>query len=534
MIGVIAKPADHNVVSEFFELFKTGWELFQRDRHYDVVISDGSVPLAEIDARTVVLYSAQSAPEDKHGKVASKEPGCHKLQYGDLELPIYDGVALFPSREQSFLTDAECGQPASYSEQDDERTLLRVGYDLFSEVRFLLTRGQSVGQASIPALEIHIALLRDLLITHGAPLVEIPPVPKGYKFIACLTHDMDHPSILCHKFDHTTAGFLYRAIFGSLINLATGRGTFRQMMRNWWAAAKLPLVYLGLAKDFWLDFTRYVELDRHPATFYFIPFKGKPGQLGAGSSPGRRAAGYDVGNLRPQLEQLKSAKCEIALHGIDAWHNAARARQESQRIQDVGGRPNGGVRMHWLYFDDQSPVTLESAGLNYDSTVGFNETIGYRAGTTQVYRPLNSSDLLELPLHVMDTALFYPTYLNLRHGEAMERVKAVIENAKRFGGCITINWHDRSIAPERCWDDFYEQLVQELETNGAWFSTAQDVVLWFRKRRAIEFGSGAAAPGIDEVDSQEIESAAPLQWRTYNVANAEYSASLSLENTTAN
>ena len=44
----------------------------------------------------------------------------------------------------------------------------------------------------------------------------------------------------------------------------------------------------------------------------------------------------------------------------------------------------------------------------YDSTIGYNETVGYRAGTTQPYRPLAASRLLELPLHVMDTALFYP------------------------------------------------------------------------------------------------------------------------------
>ena len=45
--------------------------------------------------------------------------------------------------------------------------------------------------------------------------------------------------------------------------------------------------------------------------------------------------------------------------------------------------------------------------------MGYNETVGYRAGTTQAYKPLEASRLLELPLHVMDTALFYPAYLGL-------------------------------------------------------------------------------------------------------------------------
>ena len=56
------------------------------------------------------------------------------------------------------------------------------------------------------------------------------------------------------------------------------------------------------------------------------------------------------------------------------------------------------------------PQHWRMAGATYDSTIGYNETVGYRAGTTQVYKPLEMTRLLELPLHVMDTAMFYPAY----------------------------------------------------------------------------------------------------------------------------
>ena len=49
------------------------------------------------------------------------------------------------------------------------------------------------------------------------------------------------------------------------------------------------------------------------------------------------------------------------------------------------------MRMHWLYYDQQSPGVLEKAGAVYDSTIGYNETVGYRAGTTQAYKPLEAS-----------------------------------------------------------------------------------------------------------------------------------------------
>jgi hypothetical protein len=149
--------------------------------------------------------------------------------------------------------------------------------------------------------------------------------------------------------------------------------------------------------------------------------------------------------------------------------------------------PDIGVRMHWLYVDEQSPVALERAGAAYDSTIGYNETVGYRAGTTQAYKPLGATRLLELPLHVMDTALFYPRHLDLSTREAWKRVGRIIDNALQFGGSVTVNWHDRSIAPERLWGAFYVKLVQELKSRGAWFSTAGQAVSWFRKRRSAVF-----------------------------------------------
>ena len=48
-----------------------------------------------------------------------------------------------------------------------------------------------------------------------------------------------------------------------------------------------------------------------------------------------------------------------------------------------------------------------------------------------------------------------------------------MDHAVRFGGCLTVNWHDRSVAPERLWGACYRELVQELKGRGAWFATAQ-------------------------------------------------------------
>jgi hypothetical protein len=71
----------------------------------------------------------------------------------------------------------------------------------------------------------------------------------------------------------------------------------------------------------------------------------------------------------------------------------------------------------------------------------------------------------------------------------------MLDNAVRFGGTLTINWHDRSLAPERLWGEFYSDLVQDLKRRGAWFSTASQAISWSRKRRSVKFETDSSVPG---------------------------------------
>jgi hypothetical protein len=217
------------------------------------------------------------------------------------------------------------------------------------------------------------------------------------------------------------------------------------------------------------------------------------------------------------MRVLASQGGEVGLHGIDAWLDGSDACAELHQIREITGLRDVGVRMHWLYFDTESPLHLDRAGADYDSTIGYNETVGYRAGTGQAYRPLGATRLLELPLHIMDTALFFPSHLNLSFKEARKRVSAIIENAVEFGGVVTINWHDRSIAPERCWDSFYEDLLSELKGRGAWFANAGEAVSWFRKRRSATFDAAFPESGITQFAAGDGIAPLPaLQLRSYN------------------
>jgi hypothetical protein len=78
--------------------------------------------------------------------------------------------------------------------------------------------------------------------------------------------------------------------------------------------------------------------------------------------------------------------------------------------------------------------------------------------------------------------------MGLTRPAALERCRALVANARRLGGALVVNWHERSLAPERLWGAAYDELLAEIESSDrVWFATAGEAVDWFRWRRAIAF-----------------------------------------------
>jgi len=494
VIGVACRAGEERWAREFFELFKTPWEFYRRGSSYSAVVST-DVSLTDIRARLLVLYSPK--PGSDTAEESTKSENTY-LRYKDVIFPIYGKLLIFDTAAPLVRVAGNRSAAAAVTEtQHDGMKVLRVGYDLFGEVRFLLSTGQPPSNALIPTLDIHISMLRTWILEAGIPVVEIPPVPAGFESMACLTHDVDFLRIRNQKFNHVLWGFLYRATAGSLLKLLQRRTSWGDFLKNLKAAMLLPAVHLGLCKDFWFeDFERFTSLERDlKATYFFIPFKNRPGDKGHRPLSKKRAAFYDVRDERPLLQELASEGHEIGVHGIDAWHDADKGREERCRLAEATGHLEVGVRVHWLCFDAASPRVLEEAGFHYDSTCGYNETVGYRAGTSQVFQPEEAASLLELPLHIQDTALFSPRRLGLDDSAAWKPCEILLNNATTHGGVLTILWHTRSLAPERLWGNLYVRLLKALRTRSVWFATAGNIVDWFRSRRAVSFRSVQLSEG---------------------------------------
>src|SRR5712691_6611496 len=102
-----------------------------------------------------------------------------------------------------------------------------------------------------------------------------------------------------HKLDHTMWGFLWRATVGTCFNFFRCRASLARLLKSWQAAASLPFVHLGWAKDFWSPFEWYLQVEKNlPATYYLIPFKRRMGEHVQGSHAAWRATAYDVEDIR--------------------------------------------------------------------------------------------------------------------------------------------------------------------------------------------------------------------------------------------
>jgi len=334
MIGVALKYSNQSVAEEFFQLFKTPWEYYRKERPYCVVISEDSDSVS-INSRLNIVIDSNFT--ENLGDSQNRNKSSILVKAGETVFPVYLGVKKIHG-DTPFLVAEETGESVGSRACDSGKTVLRIGLNLFQEVEYLLVHGQPAKFAEYPTLDIHIANLRSWIIEYGSPVVEIPPVPNGHKFFVFLTHDVDFAGIRNHKLDRTLLGFIYRASIGSIIRFFKRRLSFRKMIQNWAAVLSLPLVFWGMTKDFWIQFRRYALIEKGlGSTFFVVPFKETSGAKFSGSAPAIRKVRYDLEDIKDEINKLLEMGFEIGVHGLDAWMDSNKGKAEYAKIKKLIG-----------------------------------------------------------------------------------------------------------------------------------------------------------------------------------------------------
>jgi hypothetical protein len=179
--------------------------------------------------------------------------------------------------------------------------------------------------------------------------------------------------------------------------------------------------------------------------------------------------GYDPHNskVRRVIAGLAEQGVELGVHpSYSSFKAIDRLRQEVQTLRELFGIRQLGGRQHYLRWCPDVWVDWESCGLAYDSTVGYPDQIGFRAGTCIPYRPWllkfnRAANLLEIPLLVMDVAMLD---MNVTAPQFAELVQGVIARCRLIGGVFTLLWHN-STTLYPAYGNLYVELLNSLHGN---------------------------------------------------------------------
>jgi len=193
-----------------------------------------------------------------------------------------------------------------------------------------------------------------------------------------------------------------------------------------------------------------------------------------------RLEGYNLKskNIRSLLKEITTNGFDIGLHGsFDSYNDEEKIRSEKKALENILGKEVKGIRQHYLRFEVPHTWEIqENAGFLYDTTLGYSDAIGFRAGICFPFYPFKMK-ILEIPLTLMDTAHMYPK-------DALKSTIEILEIVKRYNGLAVLLWHNNV---EMGWVDAYKEILMHLSRENAWVASAMEIYKWYKFRDSLTF-----------------------------------------------
>lgn len=224
---------------------------------------------------------------------------------------------------------------------------------------------------------------------------------------------------------------------------------------------------------------RWQEIDNKSTLFLF-----------AGKRKSSQDPTYKVEKVARELRNFGNNKFEIAYHnGINTWDQAELLNANMEKLRQLFSAEITGIRPHYL--DLKLPAFWKNANrFEYSSSVGSDTIPGFTGGLNHPFFGFDfetgeSLDILELPIGIMDCALF-----KIRDKVLRERtISEIISNCKSHSGMLILDWHVRTAYepdfPE--WLDTYKSILNIARSNGAYIASLDEINRHWRKHCASVF-----------------------------------------------
>jgi hypothetical protein len=375
----------------------------------------------------------------------------------------------------------------SFLRDDVHRDAEPEGFDGHGRLQYQASLPARTGFGDRPIVNVYVSflgrLLRDRLGVTGTARW-----PGGRVAAIGLSHDVDHPDRY--------------ALLGSAVRPWRLRRHPRTYLRAILelASARLPD---PTPRDFWLfdEVAASESALGFRSTFFFatVPFHAR-----RGAPPD---VAYDIGQsrFRDVLRSLQRAGFEIGLHASYRAHeDRSRLTAERNRLKILAGAEISGVRHHYWNLGRDVPATLrahEEAGFTYDSSLAFNDHIGFRRSVALPFhsfdpvfqRPLRT---VELPTFCMDGNLLYASS---EVDAAVEAVGRAVDQIVETGGMGAIDWHIQTSYPAnrefRAWGVAYQEILGLLASRAdLWVTNLGAVSAWESERARRLSGGDSGSP----------------------------------------
>lgn len=309
-----------------------------------------------------------------------------------------------------------------------------------------------------------------------------PRWPNGASFAACLTHDVDFVA-------SRNARMHWRRIVsqGRYLHSRRDARAARALQASLFSFARALIPSPGSdalhAYEHWLATEAEVGAK---STFLFLPDRyAHPHYTDGGYRYADRIR-FD-GQKCTVAEMMQEIHCrgwEVGLHA--SWRSydcADEMKRQKEQVESAIDASVESVRHHQLHFDiRRTPRVHHEAGLLVDSSLGFNDNIGFRCGTSYPWllRDLESDtelEVLELPLVVQDKCLVRSLGCDSEE-LALDWVGRIIRRVKEVGGVFTLLWHAGSLGSP-VYENVYRQILGMLFAEGACFATMRRIAeIW--------------------------------------------------------
>ena len=312
-------------------------------------------------------------------------------------------------------------------------------------------------------------IIRQIYVRLRLPFVHKSFWPDGKTCAVCLTHDVDEVK-KTYQWITYPLKLIKRGKLGNLLP------QFRSLIQK----IKGNEPYWTFDEIIRVEGSRGVK-----SSFYFLKESGKVRIFDRKTwrHLGRR---YDFNNTRVRelFHRLNSNGWEVGLHGSFYSHmDPEMLQDEKEALEQSLGSPVIGGRQHNLNLKiPETWLNQETAGLLYDTTLGYNDCLGFRWGISFPFRPfvLNENrnlDIVQIPLAIEDLPYF-------RSQQPFDQFLKIFKNVEDTHGVLTLLWH-HSVFNENefpGWESDYIKILDYCNEQNAWIGSGRQIHEWWTQR----------------------------------------------------